>query len=94
MARQHATAVRRPAATNIGVRAAGPSSRRRRLAPVIRELEAENAGLRDTVVGLALEVAALREQLPGGGARAALVARIDAARIAVRSRRRAGSPVP
>ncbi|MGA2126752.1 MAG: hypothetical protein ABSG76_11435 [Xanthobacteraceae bacterium] len=86
MTRQHATAVKRPAATVSGVRADRPSSRRH-LAPVIRELEAENAGLRDTVVGLALEVAALREQLPRGGARAALAARIEAARTGRAARR-------
>lgn len=93
MARQHATVVKRSAASGGRVRDDRPSSRRH-VAPVIRELEAENAELRDTVVGLALEVAALRERLPARGAGAALAARIDAARIAGRSRRRAGSLVP
>jgi len=59
------------------------------MAPVIRELETENAGLRNTVVELALEVAALRESLPGGVAPASIASRFAAARTTGRPRRRA-----
>jgi hypothetical protein len=82
MPRRNTTAAMRPAAEMRYDRRDVASD----IAPMIRELEAENVGLRNTVIDLALQVVALRESLPAGVTCGMVAVRIGAAQTAGRTR--------